>query len=171
VDEPSEHIVELAHAAIEAGADVFVGHGPHLDRGIEVYQGKPVLYGLGNFIIQNDTVLRLPHESMVTRGLGHENTPADFYSARRTEMAHDYKGTDPHWQSAIAQVSFSRQGLREIRLHPIEFGYGLSRGQAGRPILAEGKEAEEVISRFQRLSAGFGTKVEADGETGTVRVG
>lgn len=169
VDEPAEHIEALAHAVIDAGADVFVGHGPHLDRGIEVYNGKPILYGLGNFIIQNDTVLRLPQESMVVRGLGHENTPADFYEARRSQAEPAQSGTDPHWQSAMAQVSFTKGALGEIRLHPIEFGYGLPRGQAGRPMLAEGKEAQEVIERFQRLSGAFKTRIEVEGETGVIR--
>ena len=38
--EPSEHVRELAHAVIDAGADIVVGHGPHRDRGIEIYDGK-----------------------------------------------------------------------------------------------------------------------------------
>lgn len=40
---------EIAHAAIDAGADVVMGHGPHAPLGIEVYRGKPVFYGLGSF--------------------------------------------------------------------------------------------------------------------------
>jgi poly-gamma-glutamate capsule biosynthesis protein CapA/YwtB (metallophosphatase superfamily) len=40
---------EIAHAAIEAGADVVVGHGPHYSLPIEVYQGRPIFYGLGSF--------------------------------------------------------------------------------------------------------------------------
>lgn len=42
----------LAHRAIDAGADVVVGHGPHTLRGIELYHGKPVFYSLGNFVLQ-----------------------------------------------------------------------------------------------------------------------
>ncbi len=45
---------------IDAGADVFVGHGPHVLRGIEIYKGKPIFYSLSNFIFQNETVLRMP---------------------------------------------------------------------------------------------------------------
>lgn len=40
---------EIAHEAIEAGADVIMGHGNHLLGAIEVYKDKPVFYGLGNF--------------------------------------------------------------------------------------------------------------------------
>ena len=55
----------MAHAVIDAGADVFIGHGPHLDRGIEIYKGKPILYSLGALVIENDTVERMPQDSMV----------------------------------------------------------------------------------------------------------
>jgi len=112
----------------------------------------------------------LPHESMVVRGLGHESTPADFYERRRSE-APAADRTDPHWQSAVVQVSFRTGALGELRLHPIEFGIGLPRGQAGRPVLAEGKAAAEVIERFARLSKAFGTAVSVEGETGVIRVG
>jgi poly-gamma-glutamate synthesis protein (capsule biosynthesis protein) len=169
VHEPSDHVQALAHAVIDAGADIFIGHGPHLDRGIEIYQGKPIFYSLGNFIIQNDTVLRLPHESMLVYGLGHENTPADLYDTRRPAPSTKDATIDPHWQSAIATVSFSGKGLREIRLHPIEFGFGLPRPQAGRPILAEGRPARDVIERFQRLSHPFQTQIDVEGDTGVIR--
>ena len=35
---------------IDAGADVVIGHHAHLLRGIEVYKGKPIFHGLGNFV-------------------------------------------------------------------------------------------------------------------------
>jgi poly-gamma-glutamate capsule biosynthesis protein CapA/YwtB (metallophosphatase superfamily) len=38
----------VAHAAIDAGADVVVGHHAHILRGIELYRGKPIFHGLGN---------------------------------------------------------------------------------------------------------------------------
>jgi poly-gamma-glutamate capsule biosynthesis protein CapA/YwtB (metallophosphatase superfamily) len=45
--EPYER--ELAHAAIDAGADFVYGHGSHVAQAVEVYRGKPVLYCVGNF--------------------------------------------------------------------------------------------------------------------------
>jgi poly-gamma-glutamate synthesis protein (capsule biosynthesis protein) len=48
-DEVLDYQVEIAHAAIEAGADVVVGHGPHQACAIEMYRGKPIFYGLGSF--------------------------------------------------------------------------------------------------------------------------
>ena len=44
-----QYMTDIAHAAIDAGADIVVGHGPHYSLPIEVYKEKPVFYGLGNF--------------------------------------------------------------------------------------------------------------------------
>jgi hypothetical protein len=41
----------VAHAAIDAGADIIIGHHPHILKGIEVYKGKVIFYSLGNFAI------------------------------------------------------------------------------------------------------------------------
>ncbi len=43
---------EYAHAAIGAGADIVLGHGPHMILPIELHQGRPILYGSGNFSFQ-----------------------------------------------------------------------------------------------------------------------
>lgn len=42
---------ECAHAAIDAGADLIVGHHPHIVKGIETYKGKVIFYSLGNFVM------------------------------------------------------------------------------------------------------------------------
>jgi hypothetical protein len=39
----------FAHAMIDAGADLLIGHGPHLLRAMEVYNGRLIAYSLGNF--------------------------------------------------------------------------------------------------------------------------
>ncbi|WP_346658420.1 CapA family protein [Bradyrhizobium sp. 134] len=55
--EPPDYEKSLSHGLIDAGADAYVGHGPHQLRGIEIYKGRSILYGLGNFIIDD---LRTP---------------------------------------------------------------------------------------------------------------
>jgi capsule synthesis protein PGA_cap len=39
----------FAHAVVDAGADLVLGHGPHVVRAMEVYRGRLVAYSLGNF--------------------------------------------------------------------------------------------------------------------------
>lgn len=46
---------EVGHAAIDAGADLLVGHHPHMLKGIEVYKGKVILFSIGNFAFESWT--------------------------------------------------------------------------------------------------------------------
>ena len=44
----ADYQIEMAHRAIDAGADAILGHHPHLLKGIEFYRGRPIFYSLGN---------------------------------------------------------------------------------------------------------------------------
>jgi hypothetical protein len=44
------NVVAFAHAAVNAGADLVAGHGPHVLRGMEWYRGRLIAYSLGNFV-------------------------------------------------------------------------------------------------------------------------
>ena len=48
--EPSELQVDQAHALVDAGADVVLGHHPHVIEGIEFYNGALIVYSMGNFV-------------------------------------------------------------------------------------------------------------------------
>jgi poly-gamma-glutamate capsule biosynthesis protein CapA/YwtB (metallophosphatase superfamily) len=48
---PEPEQVDFAHAAIDAGADIFIGGHAHWPKGIEMYRGKPIYYGVGNFLL------------------------------------------------------------------------------------------------------------------------
>jgi Bacterial capsule synthesis protein PGA_cap len=48
-EEVLAYMTEIAHAAIDAGADIVIGHGPHYSLPVEVYRGRPIFYGLGSF--------------------------------------------------------------------------------------------------------------------------
>ena len=47
---PNDIQKAVAHAALRSGADLFLGHHPHVLQPIEIYQGKPIVYSLGNFL-------------------------------------------------------------------------------------------------------------------------
>ncbi len=52
---PDENQITLAHLAIDEGADVVVGHHPHVVQGIDTYKGKAIAYSLGNFCFGGNT--------------------------------------------------------------------------------------------------------------------
>jgi poly-gamma-glutamate synthesis protein (capsule biosynthesis protein) len=47
--DPKKYQIDFAHHAINSGADVVLGHHPHVPQPIEVYKGKPIFYSLGNY--------------------------------------------------------------------------------------------------------------------------
>jgi poly-gamma-glutamate capsule biosynthesis protein CapA/YwtB (metallophosphatase superfamily) len=47
---PTDAFRDFARAVLDAGADIFWGHSAHVPQGIEVYQGKPILYDSGDFV-------------------------------------------------------------------------------------------------------------------------
>lgn len=54
-------VVKFAHAAVDAGADLVVGYGPHLPRAMEFYKGKLIDYALGNFVTYGPFNLKGPN--------------------------------------------------------------------------------------------------------------
>lgn len=157
---PPEFLVQAAHAAIDAGADVFVGHGPHVLRGIEIYKGRPIFYSLGNFIFENETMLYQPAESYDELGLPGTATVADFFDTRSGNDTRGFPVNRNVWQSVIAEVTFHPDHtLDRIRLIPIGLGFREPRSQRGRPRLATPEQARELVDQITGLSAPYGTTV------------
>jgi poly-gamma-glutamate capsule biosynthesis protein CapA/YwtB (metallophosphatase superfamily) len=168
--EPAPFLPIFAHAAIDAGADMFVGHGPHVLRGIEIYKGKPILYSVGDFIFQNETVLRLPEDNYEPLGLGPEDRVSDFNAKRYDNDTTGFPADRLVWESVIAMPSFRGGQLIDLKLHPISLGFGKLPGRRGRPMLADEQLSKKIIDDMIRLSKPFGTNIEYRNGIGSVKV-
>lgn len=60
---PTSMQIEYAHKVVDAGADLVLGHHPHVLQSIETYKGKLILYSLGNFVFDNTA--KLQKESVI----------------------------------------------------------------------------------------------------------
>lgn len=169
-EEPAEFIRTFALRAIEAGADVVVGHGPHLLRGVELYQGKPIFYSLGNFVGQNELTHKLPSDSYETFRVDPALHPGELFRERSQNDAKGFPSDRRYWQALMPICHWTDGNLREIALHPVSLGLGDAHYRRGRPRLAEGQEADEILTRFAALSEPFGTRIERDGERANVRM-
>jgi poly-gamma-glutamate capsule biosynthesis protein CapA/YwtB (metallophosphatase superfamily) len=165
---PADFLVTFAHAAIDAGADLFVGHGPHVVRGIEIYKGKPIFYSMGDFIFQNETLQRLPSENYETYGLGANSYVNDFNDARYDFDKTGFPADRMIWEAFVAVPRFHGQQLSEIALYPITLGFGGARSERGRPQLAEGELGQKILNDLVTLSQPFGTKVSVRNGVGYV---
>ncbi|HXV47841.1 MAG TPA: CapA family protein [Candidatus Binatia bacterium] len=159
LEESAEFLCNFAHQAIDEGADVFVGHGSHFPMGVEIYRGKPIFYSVGNFIFQNETVGFFPSDAYERFDLDLRATPADFLEARTAGGKKGHPSDPAYWENMFAVCEFRGNKLKEIKIYPIDQGFGRPRPQRGRPVLAEGKVAERVIGRVARLSKRYGTEI------------
>lgn len=116
VAEPYER--ELAHAAVDAGADLVYGHGSHVLQGVEIYNGKPVLYCVGNFAM--DWIRMRPNkEGMVIRAVvkGKSLQRVSFVPTGRDPETNDVVMLDPAAGEGARMVQKVRDLSPGVPLH------------------------------------------------------
>jgi poly-gamma-glutamate capsule biosynthesis protein CapA/YwtB (metallophosphatase superfamily) len=170
IDVHPDFVGEFAHAAIDAGADVAMIHGPHTLMGIEIYRDKPVIHSLGNFILENETLRHIPSYAYERMELPASSTPSDFFDRRSGGGTKGMTASPRYWEAAIASCHFVDHRPTGVSVHPVELGFGLSRSERGRPMLATGEQAAQIIERIGALSAPFGTKIEFVDGRGEIRL-
>jgi len=147
----ADYLPVLAKTAIDNGADVFQGTGVHVLRGIEIYNDRPIFYGLGEFLRQRDV-----------GGL-----------AGRGDLSRDACEGCPFpakYESVVAVSQFSGDRLVEVRLHPIELRYESERmAHRGIPEAAPPEVGRRILERLQELSAPLGTTITIEDGVGVIR--
>lgn len=169
-EEPAAFIPIFARRMIDEGADVVVGHGPHLLRGMEIYRGKTIFYSLGNLIGQNELVWKLPADAYERFRVDPAATPSEVYRIRYDDDRKGFPMDARFWQTVVPVCHFEDGALAAIEIVPVELGYGLPPHRRGRPRLAEGAVATEILSRFVRLSEPYGTRIHVSDGRATVRI-
>lgn len=170
IEEPADFAAQFARSCIDAGADAFVGHGPQLPMGIELYAGKPIFHGLGAFIFQIETLRVLSPSDYERFELGETATPADYVHARYAGDTRGHTADPLQWEQFFAVCEFTDGRLRSLRLHPIDLGFRRPRSQRGRPVLADPETAERIIARVARLSSRYGTRIALRDGIGVVEL-
>ncbi len=165
-EEPADFLPKLAHEVIDAGADEFIGHGPHQVRGVEIYNGRPIFYSLGNFIFQLDLLEPVASDL-------YEQYKMDPVSATDAEFNAMWNalvfGGDVWYQSVVTTTRFEKGHVAEIRLTPVDLRYTARGADRGVPHPADPAVAKTVLQRVQRLSQAFGTKIAIENGIGVIR--
>ena len=159
IEEMADFVVDFAHKCIDAGADIFVGHGPQLPMGVEIYGERPIFYSVGSTIFELETPHFLPEEPYLRYGLSANAGPADFADTRYQNDAAGHPSDPMYWKQIIAICQFKQRRLGRVDLYPLDLGFGKPRSQRGRPMMADRELGEEIISRIARLSKKFGVGV------------
>ncbi len=172
-EEPGDFLPVLARAAIDAGAGVFIATGEHRLQPIEIYKGRPIFYSLANFFWSDIQ----------------EPLPADLYEDHREALAKAFgaaaKLTDADvnmllnatgfddervFQTVVAVCRWQQGRVAEVRLHPVDLGYGLPLTKSGTPRLAPPATARSILERLQRISKPYGTTIQIEGGVGVIRI-
>ena len=130
---PNQHPV--LYRAIDAGADIIFGNGPHVLRGIEIYNGKPIFYSLGNFIYQYKTS---------------EIPPVIWTRDQQQDIQEEF-------QTIIPRLTIRDKKIAAIQLIPATLE--MTGPRTGCPKLADDNRGREIIDLVTRLSQKYETKI------------
>jgi poly-gamma-glutamate capsule biosynthesis protein CapA/YwtB (metallophosphatase superfamily) len=151
-----DFLVQLAHTVIDNGADVFIGHGVHTLRGVEIYKGKPIFYGISSFFYQQEAsqdVVNPNGAPPVSSGAG--------------AQTHQPDNMDP----LLVTARYERGKLVEARLYPADIGIEYRpTSKMGNPTTPRPEIAQSILTKVQRLSQPFGTKIAIENGVGVIRV-
>lgn len=152
-----QFVTTMTHEAIDAGASVVIGHGPHMLRGVEVYNGGVILHSLGNFIFQTETIAAQPYDAFVKMRLSQDTRVGEYMNNRSKNGTVGYPAMPDIWRAFAAGWTLEDGRITEMKLYPIELGMHASRAQRGWPRLSR---SVETLEKIRELSAELNTKVE-----------
>jgi poly-gamma-glutamate synthesis protein (capsule biosynthesis protein) len=169
---PADFLPVLFHHVIDAGGDVVAGHGSHSLRGIEIYKGRPIFYGLSTFLFQGYIL-------STQDGRDARNLDPRFTSRGETETrlngspppgVVDKTGLLGSWDVSILPVMTYNGGrVTEIRIYPIDVRRNPRAKQSGLPRIAPPELGRRILDLVRELSAPFGTDVKIEGNVGVIR--
>ena len=154
---------QLTHATVNAGADIVVGHHAHICKGVEVYKGKPIFHGLGNFVTPGSSLSTDPSKN---------NSPERLAWAKRRKKLFGFE-PDPNMpnyafhpesrNTMIAKVVVSRAGVVRAGFVPCYID------QQVRPVpVSRDNGGQAVFDYMAGIAAEVGLKTEfAWNEDGT----
>ena len=140
---------EVGHAAIDAGADLVLGHHPHILKAVEEYKGKVIFYSIGNFAFDHNTALSANAQAL--------------YPGYKVEPGYEgYRfGVDSR-KTIIVRCSIADKKIRKIAVLPTYIN-----GKA-QPQIVERDDArfDEVVDYLKRVSAhhGFAASYRIEGD-------
>ena len=161
---PPDFLIKLFHDVVDAGADVVMGGGPHSLRGIEIYKGQPIFYGMDVFFIKGE-IKELQETAFQVfpdaTGKAPPPEPPQISVRRGGNPASWYDGM-------VASTEFKDGKPVLVRIYPLDVGNTYDRTRRGNPHLADPLNAVRILTMLQTASAALGTRIVIDGATGVI---
>jgi len=104
---PDDFQKQTAHQLIEAGADLIIGHHPHVVQATEEYQGKLIFYSLGNFVF--DMYFSQPVQQELALGFEYQPSKETFYlfplQSNKSQLSFMTAEEQTKFFNSLAQIS------------------------------------------------------------------
>ncbi len=155
----------FCHGAIDAGAHVVIGHGPHMMRGIERYGNGIIFHSMGNFIFQTETIAAQPYDAFVNMGLDQDTRVGQYMDWRSADGTRGYPVMPEIWRAYMPSWTIEDGHITEVMIHPIDLGMGKPRSQRGWPRLSK---SEETLEFLRRMSLPLGCDIEIENGVGRI---
>lgn len=173
---PADFEIKFAHDCIDQGADAFYGHGVHTIKGVEIYEGKPIFYGVSNFVFQEQIFQdwRDDHGGPDRFSVRWTHTPLTGPIVGQGELDEDQNAwmeQPANMESILASMHYENGLLTEVQIYPLTLG-GTARpgSQMGIPKRADPEDAKRILDEVVEFSKPFGTKIEIENGVGIIRV-
>lgn len=165
-----DYYEDLAHACIDAGVSAVIGGGTHQLRGIEIYNGCPIFYSLGDFIYQGMRVAYLPADFMEKYGCDKNATAWEGLMARSKNNTIGLQVHRCNFMTVLPKMTFEDGKLTSLEMMPVVAGFKKEGKLDGLPYFAKGDEGKEIFDVLVRLSEQpYGTKLSLDSD-GIIRL-
>ncbi|MDQ7092639.1 CapA family protein [Desulfosporosinus sp. PR] len=160
---------EFAHMCIDEGAHAYIGHGPHVLRGIEIYKERPIFHGLGDFFYQCELIEKAPTEFYEKFGnLSSDQCTADGYDYRIASGGILGETNPKFFESIIASFDVIDGNVQNIVIYPVSLGFNRHRSRKGSPGCASAEDGERILAEMRELSVEFGTRIRIENGVGIV---
>ncbi len=153
----------VSRAAIEVGADIVIGHHAHILRGIELYRGKPVFHGLGNFVTVTRALSVAGNDSPERLAWAQRRQQLFGFAPDPTMPSYPFHPESRH--TAIARCEVDASGVLAAGFVPCYID------QAARPEpLTRAQGGDQVVDYLRRISAAAGLRVGFEWQGDWVKV-
>ncbi|MBE5691442.1 MAG: CapA family protein, partial [Sutterella sp.] len=144
-----EFLKDFAHMCIDEGAHAVIGHGPHLLRPFEIYNGLPIFYSLGDFILHLENCKIIPYDFYQKYGVAPEEGVYDVFKSRTRDFTIGLQRSRAMTESVIAFFEIEDRELKSLEFMPVELGFGMKHSSFGWPRKAT---ENSILSRFSEMS-------------------
>ncbi|RFU80357.1 capsule synthesis [Trichoderma arundinaceum] len=166
---PADYQINFAREVIDNGADFFFGHGVHTLKGVEIYKGKPIFYGVSNFVFQHSQF-----RSWRDDAAGRAPAPLEGHivgDGEVNEARWAWLDEPENREALLVSVNYFGGKLSRVLVYPADLGrtprHGSMIGTPTRPTL---EVANEILGRLCEYSQPFGTKITVENGVGVIHI-